>query len=458
MVLILLGALALAYANALEADFQYDDYAVIVDNPAVHSLAAWARSADSIRPLLKASFALNWVVNSAPWGFHLANLALHGVNALLLWALGRRFLMDRKEDGQAWIPGLLPIFVALLFALHPVHTEAVTYISGRSVAFMATFYLASLLAWVEGRAQNSRILVLMVSPGFFLLAFLVRETAITLPVALLLWAKLQERDHSTDRPVWWDLLPHGVLLMGLAVLLAWHRGYVRLLSFGFQGRSLADNLLSQLDAVFYLLTKLVWPTNLNIDPRLPVRTEWSTALAWKAFLLAAILGFALMAWRRRPGLAFGILWFFLHLLPTNSVIPRLDVVNERQLYLASAGLFLGLSRECAPILRHPGLLRSLAMVAFATLAIAMGWLTRQRNADYRTEISLWESSARAGPHNPRAFNNLGCAYLFAGNQAKAREALTTALRLDPDYAWAKANLKLCEADPPLTPMDSAARQ
>jgi len=458
MLLVLLGAFALAYGNALGGDFQYDDYSVIVDNPAVHSLAAWSRSADSIRPLLKASFALNWATSPAPWGFHLANLALHGANAVLVWALCRRFLLACKECGQASIPGFLPLFAALLFALHPVQTEAVTYISGRSVAFMATFYLAGVLAWVEGRASQSRALVLMVSPGLFLLAFLVRETAITLPIALLLWAKLHGREHPEDRPVWRDLLPHGLLLMGLAVLLAWHRGYVRLLMSGFQGRSLRENLLSQLDAVVYLLSKLVWPTNLNIDPRLPVRTEWSTALAWKALLIAAILGLALMAWRRRPGLAFGILWFFLHLLPTNSVIPRLDVVNERQLYLASAGLFLGLGRECAPFLRQPGLLRSLGMAAVATLAIAMGWLTRQRNADYRTEITLWESSARAGPHNPRAFNNLGCAYLFAGNQAKAREALTIALRLDPNYAWAKANLALCDPDPKVTTVDSAERQ
>lgn len=439
------------YANALGGEFQYDDYTVIVDNPAVHSLAAWARSADGIRPLLKASLALNWAASPEPWGFHLLNVALHGMNALLLWALCRRFLGDRAEAG------LPAVFATLLFALHPVQTEAVTYISGRSVAFMASLYLASVLAWVEGRERGSWILVRLVSPGLFLLAFLVRETAVTLPMALWLWEKTKKPADASDRPVGRDLLPHGLVLLGLLGLLAKHRGYARLLSYGFRERSLGDNLLSQLDSVAYLLAKLAWPSDLNIDPRLPVRTEWSAALGWKALLLVAILGLALLTWRRLPGLAFGILWFFLHLLPTNSVIPRLDVVNERQLYLASAGLIMGLIQIGLPLLRRPGLLRRLGLVTLGLMAAAMGWATRQRNADYRTEIALWESSTRAGPHNPRAFNNLGCAYLVAGDHARAREALTVALRLDPGYVWALSNLKLCESFPSDRTADAPGR-
>ena len=134
--------------------------------------------------------------------------------------------------------------------------------------------------------------------------------------------------------------------------------------------------------------------------------------------------------RARPWIAFGILWFFLQLTPTNSIVPRLDVANDRQLYLACWGLFLALCIQ----LRHLPVWMFTAMIAvFAAASIV-------RQLDYRSEIALWESSVALAPWNARAHNNLGYAYQLAGRSEEARREYQAAVLFNPAHAKARLNL------------------
>jgi tetratricopeptide (TPR) repeat protein len=126
-----------------------------------------------------------------------------------------------------------------------------------------------------------------------------------------------------------------------------------------------------------------------------------------------------------------VLWFFLQLAPTNSIVPRLDVANDRQLYLASWGLFLALSIQ----------LRYLPNFAFAGLVMLFAATSILRQLDYRSEIALWESSVALSPWNARGHNNLGYAYQQAGRVQDARREYQAALVLDPGYAKARLNLR-----------------
>jgi tetratricopeptide (TPR) repeat protein len=425
--LLIAGAACLAYLTAFAGAFQFDDYAVIVDAERVHSWSGWLGSLGGLRPVLSLAYTLNWTSGAGLFGFHLFNVALHAANAVMVYALFGRF-SDEKNAA---------LVAALLFALHPVQTEAVTYVSGRSASLMAAFYLGSVLAYARGRETRSALWLYVVSPALFVLAFLTKETAVTLPVALVLF--------EATRPVRERFLRlqvvHWAILGGLGVLLFAHPGYARSLGYALNLRSVHDNLLSQIDGVWYLLSRLAWPAELELDPALPVVSRWTWLLAAKALLLAALLAAGLASLRRRPWLAFGVLWFFLQLAPTQSVVPRRDIVNERHVYLAAAGLFfagsVALSRVLSPWPRW----RTAVAAALLTVLAAR---TTLRNLDYRSEVAMWESAVRASPDNARAYNNLGYAYALRGDDDAAREAYRAAIRLRPNYVRALNNLSALE--------------
>jgi hypothetical protein len=299
---------------------------------------------------------------------------------------------------------------------------------------MASFYLGALLVYLRGGHWS-------ISSLLFLLAAATRETAATLPAALVLCELF-----SRERPGWkvvlrrqaahWSLLLAGVLVILL------NARYLDLVSFGFTRRGVAENLLTQIGGVSYLISRLVFLHGYNIDPALPALDGWDLVLAVEAVLLGGLLALGLLNLRARPWVGFGVLWFFLQLAPTNSIVPRLDVANDRQLYLAGWGLFLALSLQVA-LLRPPR--RITATAAGALLAVfAASSILRQ--FDYSSEVALWEASVRLAPWNARAHNNLGYAYQMAVRPDEARREYQAALYLEPGQGKARLNLMLLEPE------------
>jgi protein O-mannosyl-transferase len=395
-----------AYLPSLAGVFHFDDYNVIVKYPTVHSWGALVeRAGGGVRPLLKASYTLNWTLGG---GFSLFNIAVHALNTALLFLLGRLLFGDRRAA----------LIAALLFALHPAATEAVTYISGRSSSLMAAFYLGAMLAYLRGYRFLSALL--------FVLAVATRETAVTLPAALLLcelcrgtaWREIARRQ--------W---PHWALLAAGCVFLLFNQRYFDLVAYGYGERSLGDNLITQVGGISYLILRLVSLHGYNIDPALPTLTEWTPVLAFQAFSLILLFTIGILNLRARPWVAFGILWFFVQLAPTNSIVPRLDVANDRQLYLASWGLFLALAVQLKEQWKY-------AIPVLAAFLITSVY----RQLDYRSEIVLWESSVALAPWNARGHNNLGYAYQVAGRIGDARREYHAALLFDPRHQKAWFNL------------------
>jgi hypothetical protein len=438
------GGVLLGYHNAFRGSFQFDDFNVIVDNPAVHSLSAWLAGAPhGIRPVLKLTYALNWVCGPAPFGFHLFNVAIHAANAYLVYRLSGR-VFSRIAGPEKVASSVGPCFTALLFALHPVQTEAVTYVSGRSMSLMAFFYLASMLTYVRGAETYCRFRLYAASPALFLTAALTKEVALTLPAALLLW----EASFGGLRGRWKKVArlqaAHWVVFSFAAATVLLHPAYLGMVGYGLASRPIGQNLLSQVNGVAYLLSRLLMVHRLNIDPELPVLDAWNPVLAAEAafFLSVAILGIASL--RRSPALGFGILWFFLQMLPANSVIPRLDIANERHLYLASWGIFLsaGIGLEWVRKMRFLPVRWIPAALMFA--AVLLAGFTVDRNRAYRSEVALWEETVRLSPGKPRAHNNLGYAYQQAGLPGKAARSYRETLRLDAGFRVAQGNLATLE--------------
>ncbi len=418
---LIVGLALTAWWNSFAGSFQFDDFKVIVDNPAVASLGAWWQSMPGIRPLLKLSYALNlaWAGDAAErglFGFHAVNLALHIGNALLLYAIARRLLAGTAHAEAA------ALLAALIYVVHPVQSEAVTLISGRSMSLMALFYLASLLAYLEQRRAWSL--------AAFAAALATRETAITLPLALL----LVDRMRAPNEPMRASFLRSGghwlLALLAAAALL--QLPYFRhLAAVSLATRPIADNLIAQSAALLYLLKQAVWPLTLDADPMLPLFTGWKVFWVGSVALLLGLLGGAILVWRS-SGLArwsgFCLFWFLLHLAPTNSLLPRLDLANERHLYLADAGLCLLAAIWLTRLLAaRPRLLAG----ATAALLLGLTLATQARNRVYFDEVVFWQDVVAKNPDNSRAFNNLGYSLAGSGQAAAALAAYDQALRLTP---------------------------
>lgn len=438
--LILLCVTLVAYVNSLTGDFQFDDYNVIVFNSNVHSLASWAESISGIRPLLKLSFTFNWISGWGQFGFHFVNTLIHIVNTILVYLLSR-CLISKSTELDSYVTNNTAFVVALLFALHPIQTEAVTYISSRSTSMMTLFYLGSLYAYNYGRTNGSIYWLYIVSPLFFLFSVLTKETALTLPFALLLW----ERFVISKQFVNIDILRFQFLhwlSFGLIILIVLHHPiYLDLLTVSFSERDIYHNLLTQLNGVTYLLSRLIWVHKLNIDPDLPVLTQWSLVLLVEAIFFLILLVIGLMSSRRHPWLSFGILWFFLHLIPTNSFIPRLDVVNERHLYLVNFGIFLLIAGSIAVQIKNITAFQKMTItLGVISILVVLTGFTIARNEVFSNQISLWEDTVKKSPKKARVHNNLGFSYALEGHFDKARSHYLQALRLKPNYTLAFRNL------------------
>lgn len=426
---LLLGAVCASYANALWGVFQFDDFKVIVDNPRIHSWVAWWQDIHhGIRPLLKFTYTLDWTLGLGTVGFHLSNILIHLGNVYLVWALSRRFVEQHAalRTGTA-----VPLLAALLFAVHPAHSEAITYICGRSSALMALFYLAGLLAYAQGRAQESRIYMLLLAPVCMLLALAVKETAVTFPLALLAW---ELYSGGTLKLAWRRQWSSWALLLGGMMFFLLHDGYLAQMEISAGLNSLQGNMATQTLAFAYLLHQWLLPLWLNIDPDLRVLHDFNGVMPQLGLLLALAL-LAVLSRRRRPWLSFALAWAMLQLLPLYWLLPRIDVANDRQLYLLSWPLALAVVAELSLWLKPRAFGLSAALLLFVLVS-----LTVLRNQDYRSEIALWQATVQLSPDKARVHNNLGYAYQLAGRADEARSAYVRALQLDAHYYQARYNL------------------
>jgi tetratricopeptide (TPR) repeat protein len=415
-------AVVFAYATAWRGGFQFDDYNVIVAADQVHSWQAWVAGLGSgLRPLLKLSYLLNWSIDPQPLGFHLFNLLVHLTTTGLVYLLARRF-GEIHAPSLDWRP--VAWVTALWFGLHPAHTEAITYVSGRATSLMTMGYLGALYAYARGRRWCAL--------GGFVAAVLVKESAMLLPFTLLLWEALAGsslRSIMRRQWPWW-------LLSALAVLaLLMHPGYRVLIGNSLQNRELVAAGLTQLHAAAYLIGQLLWPAALNIDPDLPVITD--LAVVWPQWLGLALMVWLAWRWRReRPWISLGVAWAILHLLLFNALLPRTDIANERLLYWGDWALIFAIVTELW--MRLP---RRWFNAVAVGLAVAMALTTSARNRVYQSEIALWQDTAAKSPHKARVLNNLGYAYAEAGRRAEAERAYRAALRWQPDYLKASNNLR-----------------
>lgn len=451
--LVLAAALA-AYSNSFAGILVFDDEPAIAQNTHLRSLwplaAAMAAPADTTlsgRPAAALSFAIDYAISEdALRGYHRTNLLVHLAAALLLFGITRRTLLTPALAPRYGTAATrLAAIVALLFAVHPLGTSAVTYVVQRVESLMGMLYLATLYCAIRALDAEGRTRLLWSGASVLAcaLGMATKEVMATAPLAVALWDWTFAPGRASSRRALYGALASTWIV--LAVLVA---GGHRSLSvgFGFAEWPWWRYLMTQAGVLVRYLRLAFAPDDLVLD------YDWRPASLPQAVPPIAAIGVLLALTivgvaRRRPA-AFAGAWCFLVLAPTSSVIPiATEVAAEHRMYLPVAGiaalvvigLFEAGRRLAGPSAKTQSSFATAGLVAAGAVAVLFGYLTHARNADYHDYDRIWLDTIAKRPQNVRARNNYATSLLLQGRYAEAERHLRAAVER-PGFADAEMNL------------------
>jgi tetratricopeptide (TPR) repeat protein len=425
---VLVTAVALAaWVPALAGGFRYDDFRNVVHDPATRDGAALlGRLPHGVRPLTRLSYFLDHAAwGLSPRAFLATNLALHLAASLMLLALVRRRLASLAAG----------VLAGALFAAQPAGDVAVAYVSGRSAVLSAALLLGGLLVWDRAAGRSAR--AAWGAVALFALATLARETALVFPLLVLLWeATRPDGGEPLRRRLAPLALPGGVAVAATALLIAVSARYRTLAAVSLAHHDPGGALAENLRALPVALSLWARPGALAIEhPPPPAGAIWIAAGAALALGLIAV---AIAARRKTPQLALAAGWILVVLLPTHTLLARSEAVTQRPLYLAWVGpaLLAGAAVVALAKRVRPALLATAA----AGLVLATTLAAHDRARLWTDDAALWRAAVDRSPGSPRAWNNLGAAYLAARDYPRARASFRVALELDPKFPSARAGL------------------
>jgi len=435
----------LTYGNTLSSPFNFDDEVVIRHEIASAGDRFYQLYPPQYRHLFYLSLRANYDWGHLnPEGYHLFNLALHFFTAVtVLWIVF--FTLDRGTNVGRKAAVSISCIAAFLFALNPVHAETVTYISARATGMAACFYFLSLLFFILGSLKESRfrffsLVCYLLSLIAFLSAVLSKETALTLPAIILLYDLFfiqGDRWQPFKKRIFYYYLP---ILTGVVFILILSPSLLSTLQ-AWLPRLDLNYATSQTTIIAYSAKLLFVPVNLTFDYDFNPRFfATGPALILGVMFVLALVYATLRTMPKGARLFwFSISWFLITLSPTNSFLPRTDLLSERNLYLPSFGLILLTAVMIWTVIvslrdHSPGL-RLSAMACLTTVLILYSALLIQRNSVYRSNILLWEDTVKKSPGKLRALHNLSHFYLAEKAYQKAFVPLKklAASRASPFY-------------------------
>jgi protein O-mannosyl-transferase len=441
--LLILSCVLAVYFNSLKAPFIWDDQALVLRNPLIRSVAhlkdifvrdlysGVSVNSNFYRPVQNLSYLWDyhfWELD--PFGYHLTNILLQVLVSFLV------LLLAYSLTGSF----VVSLSAALLFAVCPLHTQAVTYISGRAEMLMALFLLSSLLSFFRSQSPKAKYakVFFVLSLVLFAFALLSKELAVVFPLVVLSWIFYFSKD---------KIRRAGILFRRVSPFFALSVGYLSLrlsvLNFSASQPSPLSRFplfvrITVLPKVLLSYFKLlILPVDLHMSRGVVRPTTFlGFCLAW--FGLAATIAVCVYVLRnkaQRKTIPFLLAWFLIFILPQSGIFPINSFISEHFIYLSSISFFIGVS---ALLVRY--LKRQVFFFSLACLVIYYGTLTVSRNFEWQDHEVFYKRVIRLSPGSYQAHNNLGMYYLNLGLYEKAVQEYKKALELMPGLLEAHSNL------------------
>ena len=471
--ILLAAVLALSvfsYANSLQNEFVFDDILVIVENPGIRGVEKLPRLLGmetgmlSYRPMRMVSYALDYTLNEKLWhyignysgpekglnplGYHISNIVFHILTSLLVFLIVFRLAKNFR----------VALFATAIFALHPVHTDSVTYLSGRRDILCTLFYLAGFYSFIRYR-QSRKLTLIIATFIFYIFSLGSKEMGVTLPAIFFchdLIQNLSIKRETIDRTYFKELFTaskksiiqsrylYSLLFLG-AVSFSYFKVFVKSPSYqtAFYGDSLFITFLTVSRIFVHYLKLLIFPINLNGDYSLnafPLSTSLFEPSSFLSILL--LMGVAyLVLWLlgRNKLMAFGVIWFFVALLPVSHIFPHHELMAEHYLYLPSVGFCLVTALLFENFFKEGKYVIPLS-TCFMIIVILFSVRIVDRNRDWRDRLTFWEKTLKTAPQCARAYVNLSEIYVDAGKINEALESAKKALTIRPNHIEGRNNL------------------
>ncbi len=474
--LILIAVGVIVYANSLWGVFLFDDAYAIVDNTRIRQLFPADRWIETERPVVELSLAVNYAIGKlSVTGYHVFNLLVHIAAGLTLFGVVRRTIIAHAECGVRNAETrtaaqsqsrfsihhsafFIALAVALLWLVHPLQTESVTYVIQRAESLMGLLYLLTIYLFVRGAQSTNTWLWHVAAVVVCALGMATKAVMVTAPVLVLLYDRFFLAGSFRES---WRRRGGFYLWLGLTWGVLFACGIVQhvftpvtdrtAIGFGFKGISPWEYALTQTGVILHYLRLSLWPQPLCLDYAWPVARSVSEVLVPSVIILGLLL-LTFWAFIRKHWIGFVGAWFFLILAPTSSVIPVRDVAFEHRMYLPLAAVIVAivagfnavwnvLGRK---VLQGNTSRRWVEGVVILGVAAVLGSCTVRRNRDYHDDLGMWKNVAEQRPDNARAHVNIGVLLEQRGHVEEAIEEYRIALAMDPDYADAHYNLGVAQ--------------
>jgi len=444
--LLVIAAGLLAYSDSFTGAFIFDDMGSILENLSVRHLwpiwkCPWAPHRGGLtvegRPLINLSLAINYALGGYNvWGYHALNLTVHILAGLTLLGIVRRTLLRpplRSRFGGA--ASELALAIAVLWTVHPLLTESVTYIVQRAESMMGLFYLLTLYCFIRGAESPQPPLWYGLCVGACVLGMASKEVIASAPLMVLLYDRtfLSGSFREAWRRRWPVYLALASTWIMQGFLVASAQLPTTLANARQVGLSRWAYLRTQPGVILYYLRLSLWPHPLCFDHAWPMARTWISIVPPTIVIVILLTA---TAWALRVNSTWGFVsaWFFLILAPSSSFMPLHSAIYEHRMYLSLAAVV------SLVVLGLYSLMGWRSVAVFALITLGLEFLTWRRNQDYRSEVIFWQDAVAKYPKGSLARYNLGVALGRAGRVREAIGQYQQAIRLNPNIAQAHNNL------------------